>query len=41
MLVRKNRRNLLNGFPEQKSGSEMALPVGEESPAEGAVFGAV
>ena len=37
MLVRKNRRNLLNGFPEQKSENRTALPVGEGSPA-GAPF---
>ena len=33
MLVRKNRRNLLNGSLVQKSGNETALPVGEGTPA--------
>lgn len=37
----KKRRDLLNGSPEQKSGNETALPVGEGSLAEGAVLGAV
>ena len=37
MLVRKNRRNLLNGSPEQKNENRTALPVGEGTPA-GAPF---